>query len=328
VRNAAEFAASFAASLARGAEPWRHTAMTQMPGDARVKPPPSVTVAICTRNRSADVAEGLDALAGRLPLVVDSGSSPEHQARLKADAEAFGANHMRVDEAGLSKARNAAALAAESDWIAYLDDDALAAPDWADKLAAALSEAPDTVALIGGRILAGWPVGRDGHDIGPRWRSLLSVIEREDRGHAHEGFNIFGANFCVRRLALIDAGLFPLHLGRIGDRLIGGEESHLIQSLLNLGLEVIYDPSFCVVHKIPAQRLTRKWVLERAYWEGVTQHKLALSTLGALPRHLRRPKLLASLPVLAALSADPSPRGRDAQIRLAMAIGSLRASLA
>jgi glycosyltransferase involved in cell wall biosynthesis len=261
-------------------------------------------------------------------LVVDSGSSADHQERLKADAKAFGAGHIRVDEPGLSKARNVAAHSATTEWVAYLDDDAVAAPDWGETLSTALSAAPASVALIGGRILAGWPDGRDGHDIGPRWRSLLSVIEREDRGHAREGFNIFGANFCVRRQALLDAGLFPLHLGRVGDRLIGGEESYVIQSLQNLGLEVIYDPSFVVVHKIPAQRLTRKWVLERAYWEGVTQHRLAMTTLGALPKHLRRPKLLASLPALAALSAEPSTRGRDAQIRLAMALGSLRASLA
>ena len=46
---------------------------------------------------------------------------------------------LRVDQGGVSVARNAGARAAAGDYIAYLDDDAIPALDWIERIIAAVA---------------------------------------------------------------------------------------------------------------------------------------------------------------------------------------------
>jgi GT2 family glycosyltransferase len=141
-----------------------------------------------------------------------------------------------------------------------------------------------------------------------------------------DGYNICGANLAIRRDALTAIGGFPTNLGRVGGRLISGEESYVIERLQRDGLDTVYDPGFAVLHCIESKRLTRQWVAQRAYWEGVTRVQLHRVLRAPMPRALAPLKLLASIPVLWALRwlrrADP-----DYLIRLNMACGSLYARL-
>ena len=125
----------------------------------------SATVAICTHDRLADVRRCLAGLVdqakgeGLAVLVVDSGSPPECAAGLLALANQWDIQILRCDEPGISVARNAAATAAKSEWIIYLDDDALPASNWAENLVQALRECPAEAGMIGGMIRPKWPDG-------------------------------------------------------------------------------------------------------------------------------------------------------------------------
>ncbi len=281
------------------------------------------TVAICTHNRSSSVKACVASLAAQAAragfpvLIVDSASSPDEARALEAIASASGIDLIRCDEAGVSFARNLAASQAEGEWIVYVDDDILAFPDWAEALAARLAAAPDDVAVIGGQVRARWPSGARHDHIGQRWKLLLSCTDEPGSGPV-PAFNVVCANLAVRRRALQAVGGFPTRLGRVGGRLISGEESFLIERLLQEGLHAHYDARFGVDHCISPERLTVRWARRRAYWEGVSRICIYHELGKPLPKSLNPVKLAASLPVLLGLSLV-SP---EYAIRCAMAWGS------
>ncbi|TIN13833.1 MAG: glycosyltransferase family 2 protein, partial [Mesorhizobium sp.] len=86
-----------------------------------------LTVAICTHNRSKDLTGCLNALvqqelAGVKILVVDSASSEEERGRIIiATRNLPSVEVIRLDQPGISIARNAAAAAAATEWLGYVD---------------------------------------------------------------------------------------------------------------------------------------------------------------------------------------------------------------
>jgi glycosyltransferase involved in cell wall biosynthesis len=290
-----------------------------------------VTIAICSNNRPQDVGSCLKALypqarkAGLPVMIVDSGSGTAEADELVRLAAQYGTDYLRLDMPGLSRARNVAHDHARSEWIVYLDDDAIPEPDWAEALVATLSGLPANVAIVGGKILPRFIDGLQPR-ITDRWKLLLSCVDREGRGLVADGFNICGANFAVRRAAIEMASRFPLTLGHTEKSLVGGEESYLIECLSAFGLDAIYDDTFVVQHCIQPERLERRWAGRRAYWEGVSRIRI-MNELG-MPSTFSTStiKLAASLPVLLMLhmvSEDP-----DWTIRYNMALGALSERLA
>src|ERR1700722_15781446 len=123
-----------------------------------------ITVCICTRDRPHYLRDCLNGLsrptvgAGRCDiLVVDSascGDTPAQIARLVAGIA--NAKLLRMERPGVSFARNAGAAAARGSYIAYIDDDAIPAPDWIERILETIAEADPPPALIGGRIMPRW----------------------------------------------------------------------------------------------------------------------------------------------------------------------------
>lgn len=255
-------------------------------------------------------------------ILVDSASDPQNKAEMAKLAMLYPAVQLtRVDQPGLSCARNRGVHLATADWIVFLDDDAIPFPDWLTKLLAALSAASPTQAVIGGGIYPRWPDGMNGEHLSKRWKMFLSLAEADKPGSVTDGYPVNGANYAIRRCVLLDLGGFFERLGRTGSSLISGEDSHVTKKILDAGLEVDFDPSFKVYHKISRERLKITWILRRTFWEGVSEIRIVRSRNLPLPPHLRPIKLIASLPILFILSIVLF-RNHDYKIRLAMCIGA------
>ena len=100
-----------------------------------------LTVCICTHDRPRYVRDCLDGLRRQsVPrscftvLIVDSVSSPSHAAELAELAADYGARLIRLEQMGISLARNAGAWATRTQFIAYIDDDAIPTPDWVESI--------------------------------------------------------------------------------------------------------------------------------------------------------------------------------------------------
>ena len=277
---------------------------------------PPATVAICTHDRAGYLRACLGSLAGQgLPvIVIDSASPPAGAARIAAIAGAAGARLIRLEAPGLSLARNAALREAGTAWIAYLDDDAQAAPGWADALAGTIAAHPEAAGL-GGRIVPAWEAPC------PDWWPpelvpALTILEWNRPGRVGDGslpphVEPYGANMAFRTDALRAAGGFPAALGRVGTRLLSGEEAWVVRALTRAGGSVLYEPGMEVRHSIQAARLTRGWLLARQYWSGVSEAVMAraLGDHAALRRKAARMAAVLGRDLLR-LAAARSPRSR------------------
>jgi GT2 family glycosyltransferase len=297
----------------------------------------ALSVCICTHDRPQAVARCLAALgpqaAGLELLVIDSASSAAAARALRhVVAMAAGARLIRLDRPGLSRARNAGAAAATAPWIAYLDDDATPAPDWALQARAAIATAPDA-AMIGGRVLPVWgaPLPRWWP---PRLRGVLSIVEAEGSApygapELPPGLGPCGANLLVRAAPLRAAGGFVEALGRDRDALLSDEETELATRLRANGLALRYDSRPAVDHDIAAARLTPGWLLSRMHWQGVSaaRSRRLGARWAALWQEAARRAVVAAL--FAPLGLIPSSHAMliGARWRRAYAAGFLRGAL-
>ena len=297
-----------------------------------------LTICLCTHNRPSYVADCLEGLARQTAprarfhtLIVDSGSTLETHAKLQTFADAH-TELIRLDEPGVSLARNAGAAAAKTRFIAYIDDDAIPDPSWVAAILQALDEPGLQPALIGGRILPKWEA-----PLPPWWpeslRGVLSIIEHQGQGEYRtpalpKTLEPYAANMIVDVSVLRRVGGFGGQFGRHGISLLSDEEVQLAWRLQDLGFSVRYDSRIVVHHQIQAARFRPDWLLARLYWQGFST-VLTRKTLGyraAIWKEL--PRRLAVALLCAPLAAIPrtSIALMGLRWRLAYAAGFLKAT--
>jgi glucosyl-dolichyl phosphate glucuronosyltransferase len=243
---------------------------------------PSVTVCLCTRDSPGYVRLCLDSLQAQTVgpggfdiVVVDSGSAADAAAELRRLVAAMpNARLLRLERPGLSLARNAGARAATGDYVAFIDDDAAAAPDWVERIQRAVSESDPPPAVLGGRVLPVWEAPL------PAWwpaslRGVLTISEWEGGGEYRTaqvpaGLEPYGVNMVVERAALLAAGGFDESLGRQPSLLLSDEDVQLAWKLQQGGRSARHDARIVVHHRIQAGRLTPDWLLARLYWQGMS----------------------------------------------------------
>lgn len=132
---------------------------TGIPALLQVPPPPTqhslptVTVAVCTRDRPTDLEGCLAALCQlRYPhlelLVIDNAPSTDATEQLVSTGYPQ-VRYVREPRPGLDWARNRAALEAQGEIIAYTDDDVRVDPGWVEAIATVFAEQPEVMAVTG-----------------------------------------------------------------------------------------------------------------------------------------------------------------------------------
>jgi len=237
--------------------------------DSRV---PTISVLVCayTAERLPRIAEAIDSLRAQTVAPHEIVLAIDHAPELAAECRRLWPDLHLVDnreQQGLSGARNTGVAECDGEVVAFLDDDAVAAPDWLERLGQAYLD--PNVLGVGGAIHPAWEDGR------PSWfpPEFDWVV-----GCTHSGMprrrqavrNLIGANMSFRRQALLDAGGFRHELGRVGKIPAGAEETDLSIRIgqQNPGGEIVYDPEATVDHFVPAERATFKYFVSRCRGEG------------------------------------------------------------
>lgn len=242
-----------------------------------------LTVAICTYRRYRFVDEIISSLLDQSlnpddleVLIIDS--APEG-AELKCCFESeiagkFGrAEYIAVEKIGLSVARNVAIKAATSRFLAFIDDDAIPTRNWALEIVNAFLSVRPTPAVVGGSALPRYERELGKVDYGAKEKLLLhSTI---DFGDSSRWFDLnegpIGANIAYDLEFLRVNGLsFNESLGRLGNRLIGGEEGDLLRRIREKRRSAYYVSDAGVYHIVEEYRLAEAYVIERMYWTGRT----------------------------------------------------------
>lgn len=244
-----------------------------------------ITTAIPTYNRAQDLAITLRSLEFvSIPstvrhsiIVVDNNSVDETKSVVKRfSAEGrIDVRYVLETKQGLCHARNRAVTESDCEVLAFLDDDVDVDRRWLSALEVAYESGE--AAAVGGKAFLVYPFNR------PRWLSdcdegLLSKVDLGPDRRPAAPDDIFGLNLSIRKTWFDRVGMFRTDLDRVGGCLLSGGETELLQRIAVAGGTLLYEPAAVVGHRVPMERLKRRWFWSRAYWGGLSTARMLPQT--------------------------------------------------
>jgi glucosyl-dolichyl phosphate glucuronosyltransferase len=214
---------------------------------------------------------------------------------------------------GLSGGKNTGIAVACGEIVAFLDDDAVAAPDWLKFLADPYSE-PDVVG-VGGFTHPMWAAGRR-----PSWfpEEFDWVVGCSYRGlpvTSSPVRNLMGGNASFRREVFSDVGGFKSDIGRsASSQPLGCEETEFCIRLTQQrpGSVLVFDNRAVIWHKVPGKRTRFRYFRARCYAEGLSKAQVADSVGAADGLASERRHVTRTLPAGVLRGVADALRGRPA----------------
>ena len=178
---------------------------------------PTTAVVVVSVDRGVALRNALESAmrqsAPPVEIVVVAG--PDEGKTRSVASEVEGVRIVDCMERNISSARNLGLLSVTADYVAFLDDDAIAEPDWIEALSAGLSE--DAIQLVGGPVIDRTGCGYQVRYLMSDWHgdsealatgSLhLDLRGLSKRNHARYP-TALGASFMVKRRSVMELGGF------------------------------------------------------------------------------------------------------------------------
>ena len=222
---------------------------------------PSVTVAVCTRDRSDVLARCLESIERvEYPdldvVVVDNAPCDDRTMRMVA--ERFAAfRYVREPRPGLDWARNRAISESPNDVVVFTDDDVVVDPLWVRSIARVFGESDDVMAVTG--LVVPFELetsaqalfeqyGGFGRGFVRQWYTADSSDGARRPLHVGAGRFGTGANMAFRRRIFEEIGHFDPALD-VGTETHGGGDLEMFFRVLEEGHTLVYEPSAVVRHR-------------------------------------------------------------------------------
>lgn len=220
-----------------------------------------ISVVVVTFNRPNDLKETIISLLNQTvkPLeiiVIDDGSTLS----IRSNFESNNLKWIRFnEEMGLSNARNYGVRISKADYIAFIDDDAVADKHWLEEIQKGIAKAP----VLGGPIRPIYQAQP------PDWWD-----EEVCGGSVGIGNNygvIWGTNLVIKKEVFDAIGFFSSKIGRQKGKLLSSEETEFIDRARRKGFTSQFVKTAIVYHKVSAKRMTLGYLFRRKYYGGRTE---------------------------------------------------------
>lgn len=253
--------------------------------------PQKVTIAVLTYKRPGDLVVALPQLLDQLATVVGESevlvidNDPEASARTTVEGHADSRlRYAHEPKPGIAAGRNRALdEAADSDIVVFIDDDERPVDNW---LAALLEvHGRDRPAAVVGPVESEFAVPPD------PWIVAGGFFTRR-RPSTGTVVDVAATN----NLLLDVAQLRELDL-RFDERfgLSGGSDTLFSRELVRRGARMVWCAEAMVVDAVPAERVTRSWVLRRSFRSGNTWSRTTTALAGSTgSRLVSRARMLGS----------------------------------
>jgi glucosyl-dolichyl phosphate glucuronosyltransferase len=236
---------------------------------------PWLSVVVCTYSRCALLRDCLESLAAQTlsrdayeVIVVDNNSSDGTPGLVWSwQRDNPRVRYVLEPRQGVAHARNRGWREAAGEFVAYIDDDTTADPEWCERVLHAFTASTPQPVAVGGEILPRL-AGRKPWWFSPRmevrsWGPAAGFLSSPT---AHYGFS--GANMAFQRRVLSEHGGFNTAFGMSGDKVWLGEEPELFMRIHRTQPYFWYDPAIQVQHYVPPSQLRLVGRLYRAFQTG------------------------------------------------------------
>ena len=250
---------------------WGETLMQQHPVQ------PQLTVVICTYNRAYILGECLQSLQQQtVPtcffnvIVADNNSTDNTQALLKDFTHGWPQLKIIVEnKQGAGSARNAALKEVTTDWVACLDSDGKAHPNWLAEIFETIKK--DDFDAFGGPYYA-W------HFFGPppKWfpKKFGTYEAAQGYGPLQRDSYIPGGS-CAFKLSTAKAvGNFPTNIGMTGNKCAYGEETVMFNRMHDAGFRLGYVPNMKIDHCVLPYKYSFIWQMKSFYARGQSYQEI------------------------------------------------------
>jgi glycosyltransferase involved in cell wall biosynthesis len=181
----------------------------------------------------------------------------------------FGAKFVFSQKANVSYQRNLGILESKGDFICFIDDDAIASQSWIKNLIESFVD--EKVVCVGGKI----KLKIEGETL-EKLKNLEEGIFKGFLGETLLGGErmeikqplLWGSNICFRKEIFDEVGYFDEKIGRTPSLMLCNEDIEIQKRILKKGFKIIYEPKALVWHRIPSEKLTVNYFLERGFWQG------------------------------------------------------------
>jgi succinoglycan biosynthesis protein ExoM len=228
----------------------------------------AISIIIPTFQRSEGLLKALKSLSTQLVaanlihvIIIDNNPTAQEQPLVESLSDLFKnpVTYIHVAEAGLSNARNAAMAVVKTRFVAFLDDDMIASPEWALELLAASHKYE--AGIVFGPTFAVMPNPDDVRN--PYLQPLFSrLIDKDDDGLVE---TTLGAGGCLLDLdhCNMPSPPFDINLNKRG-----GEDDILFDKLRLQGTRVAWTPTATCLEVVPERRTQAAYIRSRNFGFG------------------------------------------------------------
>ena len=253
---------------------------------------PTISCIICTYNRDRYLAKALDSLIhqtlspDRYEIILVDNASTDKTAEIARRYQHLpNFRYLYEPQQGLSIARNSGVAKAVGQFVAFLDDDAIAVSDWGAQILNVFLHYPD-VAGVGGKVDLIWESPR------PAWveDGMLAFFAKLDLSahpiYLENHLHAYGCNMAFRKGPLLAVGGFSEKLGIIGEKMLTSEEILVQDKLREKGHHIYYHPAVAVQHHVQPEKVTQDWFLKRFLGQGesIAQMELLANSMDPTAR--------------------------------------------